>query len=88
MKLQRFEEFINESGNGFLPSPTGNPTRLSKKLYYYVRSEEFIEWFGDWINEPQNSSKVIGDNGEPLLVYHGSYNDNITEFKPNFSGRD
>ena len=87
MKIQRFEEFINEQ-NGFLPSPTGNPSRLSKKLYYYVRSEEFIEWFGDWINDSQNSSKVVGDNGEPLLVYHGSYKDDINNFKPSYGSRE
>jgi hypothetical protein len=37
----------------------------------------FTEWFGD--------SKVLGDNGEPLVVYHGT-NANFDEFKPSAKG--
>ena len=32
---------------------------------------------------PSNSSKVVDENGEPLVVYHGSNNDNLTIFKNN-----
>lgn len=84
MKIKKFDNFINEQ-NGFLPSPEGNPSRLSKKLWHYVRTKEFIDWFGDWINDKENSSKVVGYNGEPLLVYHGSFKSDIKEFKPSFS---
>jgi hypothetical protein len=34
------------------------------QLYKQTRSKEFKDWFGD--------SKVVDENGEPLLVYHGS----------------
>lgn len=37
-----------------------------------VRTESFKAWFGDWINDPENASKIVDENGEPLLVYHGS----------------
>ena len=35
-----------------------------------TRSENFKRWFGDWENHPENSSKVVDENGEPLVVYH------------------
>ena len=39
-----------------------------------VYSDNFLNWFGDWINDPANASKVVDKNGEPLVVYHGSPN--------------
>ena len=45
---------------------------------------EFRNWFGDWTNpNDPNVSKVIDENGEPLLVWHHS-NEFITEFKKEF----
>lgn len=40
-----------------------------------VRTTAFKKWFGDWENDPENSSKVVDENGEPLVVYHGSVNE-------------
>ena len=37
-----------------------------------VRTKEFKNWFGDWVNDHENASKIVDENGEPLLVYHGS----------------
>ena len=37
-----------------------------------VRTKRFKEWFGDWENDPENASKVVDENGEPLVVYHGT----------------
>jgi hypothetical protein len=45
--------------------------REKSKIY----SESFREWFGDWINDPSSASKVVDENGEPLVVYHGSPNE-------------
>jgi hypothetical protein len=39
-----------------------------------INSKEFIDFFGDWKNNPENSSKVVDNNGKPLFVYHGSPN--------------
>ena len=64
-------EYLNESRKGLL-APNGNKSNLPKHLYDYVRTEEFKKWFGDWENDPDNSSKIIDENGEPLLVFHGS----------------
>lgn len=37
-----------------------------------VYGNGFVNWFGDWVNDPANASKVIDGNGEPLVVYHGT----------------
>lgn len=42
------------------------------KLWAQVYTPSFKEWFGDWETDPQNASKVVDENGEPLVVYHGS----------------
>ncbi len=46
-----------------------------------VASEDsnFKAWFGDWENDPANASKVVDENGEPMVVYHGTPND-FSEF--------
>jgi hypothetical protein len=58
------KEFLNED-----LSTNSNLTIEQSKL---VRTPEFKAWFGDWENDPENSSKVLDENGEPLVVYHSS----------------
>lgn len=53
-------------------APNGKPSKLTEKQYQQVRTPEFKKWFGDWENDPANASKVVDENGEPLVVYHGS----------------
>lgn len=55
-----------------LLAPNGQPSNLTPEQYKLVRSPEFISWFGDWINSPETASKVVDENGEPLVVYHGT----------------
>ena len=38
-------------------------------------SDNFKKWFGDWENDPKNSSKVVNEKGEPLMMYHGTSSD-------------
>ena len=54
----------------FMKAPNGNPTNLNERQWLTVRTKNFINWFGDWINDKENASKVIDKNGEPLVVYH------------------
>ena len=60
--------------NNYL-APNGKKSNLNSILYDLVRTVEFKKWFGDWENDPKNSSKVIDENGEPLVVYHRTYSD-------------
>lgn len=62
-----------------LLSPNGKPSNLTPEQYRLVRTPAFKNWFGDWQNDPKNSSKVLDDNGEPLVVYHYSQS-NFTIF--------
>lgn len=55
-----------------LLAPNGKPSNLTPEQYAQVRTKEFKAWFGDWENDPDNASKVVDENGEPLVVYHGS----------------
>lgn len=50
--------------------------KAKAKTYF----SEFTNWFGDWINDPKNSSKIVDENGEPLVVYHGSKDNSFTVF--------
>jgi len=72
---------------GGLLAPNGNKSNLTPEQYKLVRTAAFKEWFGDWENDPENSSKVVDKNGEPLVVYHGSKSGNITIFDRNKSER-
>lgn len=55
-----------------LLAPNGKPSNLTAEQYKLVRTPEFKKWFGDWENDPKNASKVVDENGEPLVVYHGT----------------
>ena len=61
-------------------APNGKPSNLNAQQYKQVRTPEFKNWFGDWENDPKNASKVVDENGEPLVVYHGT-NATFDEFK-------
>ena len=58
--------------DGWMKAPNGKPTNLTEKQWLQVRTPNFKRWFGDWENDPDESSKVVDENGEPLVVYHGS----------------
>lgn len=78
----------DKNGGNFLDmTPTGKPSILFQTLLDYfggdktkaivaksnVYSGEFFSWFGDWTQDnKENVSKVVDENGEPLVVWHGS----------------
>ena len=66
---------------GGLIAPNRKPSNLTAEQYKLVRTPAFISWFGDWQNDPANSSKVVDENGEPLVCYHNSNSQNINVFK-------
>jgi len=72
--------------NGGLIAPNGQKSNLTAKQYKLVRTPEFKAWFGDWENDPKNASKIVDENGEPLVVYHGSGTKNIENFDSEKSG--
>jgi hypothetical protein len=55
-----------------LLAPDGKPSNLTPAQYKLVRTPAFKKWFGDWEKDPKSASKIIDDNGEPLVLYHGT----------------
>lgn len=64
----------------WLKAPNGNKTKLTERQWVHVRTPAFKAWFGDWESAAANGgvwaddnvSKVVDENGEPMVVYHGS----------------
>lgn len=56
--------------------------KLNESKEDIIYSKEFKDWFGDWENDPEHSSKVIDKDGKPLAVYHGSFS-LFDSFDPN-----
>ena len=57
---------------GGLIAPNGKKSNLTTEQYKLVRTPEFKVWFGDWEKYPPKASKVVDENGEPRIVYHGT----------------
>lgn len=70
-----FEQGGSVSSEATLLAPNGKPSNLTPEQYELVRTPAFKQWFGDWENDPKNASKVVDENGEPLVVYHGTSGD-------------
>ena len=52
---------------------------LGEKIY--IRTKNFRNWFGNWEKDEHPSSKIVSDNGEPMVFYHGTNRD-FSEFDP------
>ena len=77
---QRILKSAPRNSKSQLLAPNGKPTNLTEKQYAQVRTKAFKDWFGDWENDPANASKVVDENGEPLVVYNGGRGGNFTKF--------
>ena len=71
----------NARANGTIGTINGKKSNLPDELWAVVRTDAFKDWFGDWQNDPDNASKVLDENGEPLVVYHGSKMAGFDEFQ-------
>ena len=65
----RKEEKLRE--HRVLTADNGEPSNLPEKQWHEVRTDEFKNWFGDW-QDSDEASQVVDENGEPLIVYHGT----------------
>ena len=80
--LERENNFNNE---GLPLAPNGNPSRLRLREWILVRTPSFKKWFGNWESNPEEASKIVDENNEPMLVYHGSPNE-FRSFDPDMIG--
>ena len=60
----------------WLKAPNGKKSKLTERQWVQVRTQSFIDWFGDWENDPKNASQMLDANGEPAVFWHGSYKNN------------
>jgi DNA polymerase III sliding clamp (beta) subunit (PCNA family) len=80
-----FDKFESGGTISKLIAPNGQPSGLYfTEIYNLVRTPEFKEWFGDWeeaykTKDYDGVSKIIDENGEPLICVHNSPNE-FTEF--------
>lgn len=70
------ERKAREDGT-YMKAPNGKPSNLSPTQWAQVRTRAFKEWFGDWEADPKNASRVLDENGEPRVVYHGTTADDV-----------
>lgn len=79
-------------------APNGKPSNLDERQWRQVRTPEFKTWFGDWeaahngkdgngVWARDDVSKVVDENGEPLVVYHGTERGGFTTFRPDMADR-
>lgn len=78
-EMQSIKDKAKADGT-FMKAPNGKPTNLNERQWLQVRTKAFKDWFGDWENDSVNASKVVDENGEPLVVYHGTKYGNFTIF--------
>ncbi len=70
-----------ENTDKWLKAPNGADSKLNEQQWLQVRTPSFKSWFGDWEKDPKNASKVVDENGEPMVVYHGTPHSGFSVFK-------
>lgn len=55
----------------WLKAPNGKQTNLPSEQWVTTRTKAFKNWAGDWENDPENATKILDENGEPKIVWHG-----------------
>lgn len=72
LKEEKEKIVVDAKANGtYMTAPNGEKTKLDAEQWATVRTANFKNWFGDWENDPENASKVVDENGEPMVVWHG-----------------
>jgi len=68
---QLFDDILDgevEKWNIYLKTPDGKVYQQAGNIY----SNNFKKWFGDWEKDSKNASKIVNEEGEPLVMYHGT----------------
>ncbi len=77
---------VNEKGRTICLASNGKPSNLDIGQWAQVRTKSFKAWFGDWEDPKAEHSQVIDENGEPLVVYHGTRQGGFREFDETMGG--
>lgn len=79
-EMQQIKDAALADGT-FMKAPNGKRSNLNERQWLQVRTRAFQRMFGDWQNDPENATKVLDENGEPMVVYHRT-NNKFTAFDP------
>ncbi len=71
----------------WLKAPNGEDSKLTPEQWTAVRTRAFKRWFGDWEKDPEHASRVVDENGEPLVVYHGTRRGGFRVFRTEGRGK-
>lgn len=103
---QAYYLWDQNNGYGLDKAPNGQPSKLFSDLLSHYNGDEdaailakskvftegFKTWFGDWLSDDKtNVSKVVDENGEPLVVYHTvnpNYDASFEVFNTSIEGRE
>lgn len=79
---EKTSEFLQPTGHpisstatkldGFIHSVTDKASNVKMRISSVTESRQFVRWFGDWQNRPENASKIVDADGTPKVMYHGS----------------
>lgn len=58
--------------DGFIASVTDPGSNVKMRISSAIESRQFMGWFGDWKNHPNNASKIVNADGTPKIMYHGT----------------
>ena len=86
-----FTQAERESNDAILGEQTDNEfgsdvavvLNASEKNVHFLGTKEDVEGFKKWLEE-NRASKVVDENDEPMVVYHGSKNKNFSIFDYNY----
>jgi hypothetical protein len=65
-------QVLQETAMPFMQAVAPKTQNLLETQVPAVESQNFKNWFGDWQANPEVASKVVNQDGSPLVVYHGT----------------
>jgi hypothetical protein len=63
---------VDETAMPFMQAVAPRVTEQAQQTVAATQSDNFKNWFGDWQADPEMASKVVTDQGTPMVVYHGT----------------
>jgi len=58
--------------DGFIHSIRESGSPVKPKFNSVTETQQFKRWFGDWQKHPDKASKIVHQDGSPMVMYHGS----------------
>lgn len=86
LKEEKEKIVADAKANGtYMTAPNGEKTKLNAEQWVTVRTTNFKNWFGDWENNPEESSQMLDEEGKPKVFYHNT-DALFNTFNPEFNG--